>query len=467
MNTHTATFWTPTGLAEACGGRWVGDAPPAEQAIHGLHTDTRTLVPGQAFLALRGERFDGHDYLHAAVAAGAALLIVDQVPDDAPGLPMLVVPDTLAALQQLARVYRDRLREAGVSVIAVAGSNGKTTTRELIHAALSSTKTGTRSPRSFNNHIGVPLTLLGAALDHDYVVCEVGTNHPGEIAFLAELLRPDAACITSIGMEHLEGFGSLDGVIHEEAQIIPHIQPDGLLSLPETHGDALLQQHAPPAGVAVSRLDHEPSLEPRDARLDARSLQHCFTIGGTGFCLPLIGRHNLANARHAIAITRWVGVPDADTARGMANAQPAPMRMAIQRLPNGITLINDAYNANPDSMAAALDTLADLPAPDHARRVAVLGDMLEQGHTGPGLHRGIGAQLADTHAIDHAVTVGPLAMFIAEALDKQRPGTAHPFPDRAAAAAALPGLIEPNDVVLLKASRGLQLEQLVPVLEQI
>jgi len=479
MNTPTATFWTAGGLAGACGGRWAGDAPAADQPIAGLHTDTRTLTPGQALLALRGERFDGHDYLHAAADAGAGLLIVDRVPDDAPALPTLLVDDTLPALQQLAAAYRDRLAEAGVTVIAVAGSQGKTTTRELIHAALCPTRTGTRSPRSFNNHIGVPLTLLAAQLDHDYVVCEVGTNHPGETESLAGLLRPDAACITAIGHEHLEAFHDLQGVTKEQAQLLSHIKAQGFVTLPADHADGLLQHAALPDDITITRVNGADGLIARDAGIDPDAPHQHFTLDGHRFSLPLIGGHNVENAVHAVAVARWMKQSDADTARGLATAKPAPMRLEVKRLSNGLTLINDAYNAHPDSLAAAAATLATFPVTEGGHRIAILGDMLELGDQSPELHREAGQQIAALDGIHHVITVGPLAMFIAEALEKQRPrtpgtprtpappGTTHPCPDITAAQRCIREVVGPSDTVLIKASRGLKLEQLVPTLEKL
>jgi len=465
MITQATDFWTPAALAAACNGIWLREPTAPDQPLTGLHTDTRTLAPGQAFLALSGDRFDGHDYLHAAFESGAGLLIVqhESIAASGPDCPTLLVDDTLTALQNLARAYRDTLAAAGVTVVAVAGSQGKTTTRELIHAALSSTKKGTRSPLSFNNHIGVPLTLLGAQLDHDYVLCEVGTNHPGETAFLAELLRPDAACITALGLEHLEAFIDIGGVAREQAQLLPHLRPNGALSV---RSDVFhqLQPHAEPdASVHVLHCD---ALEPGDITIDARDQHQRFTAGGQPFTLPLLGTHNVENALHAITLARWMGLADADTARGLAAAAPPPMRLNIETLPNRITVINDAYNAHPDSMRATLQTLASYPTA--GRRLAVLGDMLELGAQSPDLHRAVGEQIAALgEAIAHVVTVGPLGMFISEALDKQRPGTAHPCTDIDAAADTLRQLIKPGDTVLLKASRGVKLERLVASLKQI
>ncbi|HYE02353.1 MAG TPA: UDP-N-acetylmuramoyl-tripeptide--D-alanyl-D-alanine ligase, partial [Phycisphaerales bacterium] len=395
------SFWAPESLRSAAGGTWLARPGRGPGPAHGLSTDTRTLAPGQAFLALRGEHFDGHAFLRAAVAAGAATLIIDRpaLADGVPAPPggVIAVPDTGRALLRLASAYRDQLERA--TVIGVAGSNGKTTTARLIQAVLATTFRGTAPAKSFNNAVGVPLTVLSADPDDEYLVCEIGTNHPGEIAELAGVVRPDIAVITSIGREHLEGLGSLAGVAREEADLLTYIRPGGvavatadapelapyLRCLPEviTFG-ASAGAHLRLAGAA-HELAPDGLVRLRLRVSDGRA------PGGAeaAYLTPLLGAHNALNVLAALAVARRLGVPEAAIAAALAGARPAPMRLEPQTA-GGIALLNDAYNANPESMAAALRTLAEL-VPPGGRRVAVLGDMLELGPEEERFHREIGA----------------------------------------------------------------------------
>ena len=224
------TFWTYQNLADVTKGTWLVEPDNLGDVVAGLWHDTREIQPGQAYLAIKGDQFDGQDFIDKAFEAGAALAIVSAEPATShqPPAPLLQVDDTIQALQDLARAYRAELKAGGCKVIGIAGSNGKTTTRHLIHHVLTHAGLkGTQSPKSFNNHLGVPLTLLSALPGDDFVACEIGTNHPGEIDFLSAIARPDIAVITSIGEEHLEFFGDLENVAQEELSIIPHVMPSG------------------------------------------------------------------------------------------------------------------------------------------------------------------------------------------------------------------------------------------------
>lgn len=486
------SFWTPGEIAASVGGRWL--APPSDPGaqVRGLSTDSRAINAGQAFLALTGEKFDGHDFIEGAARAGASLLIVQRPPAGGvaslAGRPaVLQVADTLIALQALAARYRDRLEATGCRVIAVAGSNGKTTTRHLIHSLLSVRFKGTQSPKSFNNHIGVPLTLLSAGERDAFVVVEAGTNHPGELDTLGRIVRPDAAVITSIGREHMEFFKTLEGVAQEEASILRWVKDDGLVVAVD---DPLLDRHISALSPArrVVRFGESARARPRltSCRVGAGNDQFFSLDGGAERRISLLGRHNALNATAAATVAQWMGLDEPAIVQGLASATGVPMRLTVTpmgKAPNSLLLINDAYNANPDSMAAALGTLLGLsrPAPGAVtpgRRVAVLGDMLELGETGPEQHRGIGTLLAKLDGesrqadpqggIDLVIVIGRLSLFIAQALGKAWPT------DRVHAIAIwddsvparVAGLLEPGDLVLLKASRGMGLERLVPAIRQ-
>jgi len=407
------TFWTLDNLAAVTAGRWSAAPGDASAVAAGLTIDSRAIEPGQVFLAIAGERFDGHDFVDDALAAGAVAAVVLRADAVTRG-PALVVDDTLAALQTLASAYRDRLAACGCKVVAVAGSNGKTTTRHLIHAALTgpgSGLTGTQSPKSFNNHIGVPLTLLAAGEGDDFVVVEVGTNHPGEVAALAAIARPDVGVITSIGEEHLEFFGSVEAVEAEEFSLFDHLAA---------------------GGRAVTFRD----------------------VAAYDGPLSLLGRHNRANAGLAAAVASHLGVSAEAVAAGLAAVQPVAGRLRRVDV-GGVTVLDDTYNANPSSVREALAVLGAMPG---ARRVAVLGDMFELGEASAEAHRAIAREAAA--AADVLVLVGAAYAEAAEAAGVD----AAVYRDSAAAAAWVDA-VAPGDVVLLKGSRGMRMERVLTAIE--
>lgn len=461
-------FWAPDNLRLITAGRWLKRTDELEMfEPTGVSTDTRSLQRGQMFIALRGERFDGHDFLETAAQAGASVLVVDRETPGravtAKGVAVLLVENTYTALARLAAAYR---RTLSATIIAITGSVGKTTTKQMIHAVLGTAYKGTASPKSFNNHIGVPLTLLNATTTDRYVVVEVGTNAPGEIAALAKIVEPNVAIITYIGSAHLERLGSKQAIADEKASLLRFIRDDGLAIV---NGDRPeLAEHL----KAVRRLVRFGSSDANDLRLTRcqrtpRGID--FTINDrTSFHVPMLGRHNAVNAMAAVAVGRHMNLSDDRIAEGLNSAEPASMRLNLTQFGRGdeaVALINDAYNANPDSMAAAIDVLANLPGA--SRRVAVLGDMAELGEHAATLHRDLGVTLANA-PIDLAILIGPMMLFAAETLSKHWPADRiHAMPalddDVAKQTAAL---LEPGDTVLIKASRSAGLERLLPAIEQ-
>lgn len=498
-------FWSPSNFAAVTRGRWLCAPTEATALLRGLSTDSRAVKAGQVFLALKGEKFDGHDFLRQVIQAGAGLLVVSDsgkvselglsethgaasAPSSAKQNfpPILLVPDTLEALQQLAAAYRDELRKAGCKVIAVAGSNGKTTTRNLIHTVLSAKFRGTQSPKSFNNHIGVPLTILSTRLEPGetgggdaFVVVEIGTNHPGEIDRLGKIVRPDAVVVTSIGEEHLEYFIDTDGVAREEAAILHHLAPGGAAFVEQAAMEHFERLGLRPPGVrcdTYSERDYHPGA-PGGPSGDA-SGQMLSLKPSLSFRLPLLGKHNAVNALAAVAVGRWMGLEDEAIAQALESAKPVEMRLTVVRLggDSGLTLINDAYNANPTSMRAAVGTLASFPASAAMRRVAILGDMFELGASAPNHHRAVGRDMAAHRSppgeprgqLDQVFFIGRLAMFMAEGLTKAWPeAPVKVFPDwDETLPERIAALLEPGDVVLIKASRGMGLERLVPAMQK-
>jgi len=473
------TFYSPDNLKSILGGTWLARGENGlPRAGDGISTDSRAIKPGQVFIALHGDRTDGHEYLEQVAARHAALAIVDRADalKRADGgaknmreTAVLLVPDTGQALLRLAAVWRQSLE--GTKVIAIGGSNGKTTTTRLVESVLSRALRGTASQKSYNNAVGVPLTILGAKRGDKFLICEVGTNAPGEIAILADVVRPDIAVITSVGREHLEGLGSLRGVAIEEASLCAAIQTGGLAVI---SADAPFLTEAvrtlagagakPRFNIVRFGLDDDADLRVGDIEPDAEGV--AFTINGREkYRVPLLGRHNALNAAAAAAVGRRLGVSNTDIELGLAACRGPEMRLERHEV-GGVRVINDAYNANPESMLAAIDTLASL-AQGASRRIVVLGDMLELGDSGPDLHREIGDAILEAK-VDHAVLVGPLMLFAAERLSKHwSPERITIVPDAAGEGAArIAALLRSGDAVLLKGSRRMGLERVLAALRE-
>ena len=447
-----APFWTLDHAADALASCATAELPRGAERLRGVATDTRTVRQGDLFVALAGERFDAHDFLGEAVAKGAAAVVVsDAARARGLGVPVYAVRDTLVALGALAR---HRRRWWGKRVVAVAGSNGKTSTKELLKAALGARLRVHASSGNFNNRVGVPLTLLALPDDAEIAVVEMGTNEPGEIAILRAIGEPDLAVVTSIGEEHLEGLGDLAGVLREESAIF-----DGT---PVVVTPASQPEIAAAARGRASRVI-EAGLDAGDVRatrwgIDGEGLGW-IEIGGTTVRPPVRGAHNLRNAMLALAAAAECGVAPADAARGIV-AMPQPsMRMAWAPLGRA-TLINDAYNANPPSTIAALELLAG--AGQGRQRVAVLGSMRELGEQSARLHADI-ARRALESSIDVIAGVGDYAAPLRSLAPNDPRVVTAPDVDE------LWPLLEPrlaaDAVILLKASRGMKLERLVPYLE--
>jgi UDP-N-acetylmuramoyl-tripeptide--D-alanyl-D-alanine ligase len=463
------SFWSLDSIKNVLGGSWLGRSSEqrrAGPAIEGLSTDSRAVTEGQVFLALKGETTDGHLYLRQAVQNGAGLLIIDRAEalpaDIAPYVTALLVPDTGAALLKLAAAYRRTLEST--RVIAVAGSNGKTTTVKLIHQALGSVLKGSASVKSFNNAIGVPLTILAAKKSDQYLVCEVGTNAPGEIATLAAVVEPDIAVITSIGREHLEGLKSLSGVVQEEVSLLANLRPGGIAVLNAEAPQLLEAARAMLGNRTGQSILSFGFAENADLRITSvtqseHGLRFCLN-SRAWFDLPLLGRHNAGNAAAAVAVARRLGVDEAAAAAALAKAVGPDMRMQRSEV-GGVTFINDAYNANPESMIAAVQTFAEVYGGAPGRRVLVLGDMLELGDAAPDLHREVGDAVAAVPGVDLAVFVGRLAMFMAERVNRTHAKIAILESLDGAKAAEGAALLRPGDYVLLKGSRRMALERII------
>ena len=446
-------FWTLDRVADALASIAVTPPPRGATTLSAVSTDTRTVGAGNLFVALRGERFDAHEFLGDAVLKGAAAVVVSDARAAASlGVPAYVVSDTTVALGMLGRYRR---RAWGKTVVAVAGSNGKTSTKELTSAALGTRLAVYATRGNLNNHVGVPLTLLAIPDDADVAVVEIGTNHPGEVATLRAIAEPDVAIVTSIGEEHLEGLGDLAGVLREESAVFERV------------GVAIVPAAQPEIGQAARTLARSTvsgGLDAGDIHPDSWAIAPdgagVLRFGDVEVRPPLRGEHNLRNAMLAIATARTLGVSFEDAAAGIARTAALPMRSAWLDI-GRFTVINDAYNANP---ASARESLRMLAALDTTRqRVAILGSMLELGAAGPTLHDEI-AQIA---LAGPAAIVAGIGEF-ARALSAVAPGD-----PRVVVAPDVPDLwqmmvsrLEPDAVILLKGSRGTRLERLIPMIEE-
>jgi UDP-N-acetylmuramoyl-tripeptide--D-alanyl-D-alanine ligase len=446
-------FWTADRVADALAPLSPVNVPRGDWVFGRVSTDTRTIEDGDLFVALVGERFDAHDFLKDAVAKGATGLVVARV-DRAAGLgvPVYEVRDTLVALGALGTYRRRALMKP---VVAVVGSNGKTSAKELIKAALGSRLEVHATTGNLNNLIGVPLTLLAMPDSADVAVVEMGTNQPGEIPRLRAIVEPNITVVTSIAEEHLEGFGDLAGVLKEEiaatedvpVAIVPAAQPE--------IGQAAQSKAQRVVSVGIDVGDFQPSKWSIAA--DGRG---SLTVDGVDVHLPLRGLHNLRNAMLAFAVAREMGVSPEDAARGIEAMPVPPMRSNVEEH-GRVTLINDAYNSNPGSARAAIELL------EHAgkgrQRVAVLGTMLELGSHTPRLHDDVARTALDA-GIEIVAGVGEFA----DALGRVANGNARALAasDIDALWSALSSRLAPDAVILLKGSRGMRLERLVtPIAE--
>jgi UDP-N-acetylmuramoyl-tripeptide--D-alanyl-D-alanine ligase len=446
------SFWTLDRVRHALTSVAAGPLVAGSSALGGVSTDTRSVAPGDLFVALRGERFDAHDFLADAVARGAAALVVEH-PARTTGLarPVFTVRDTTEALGALG-AYR---RQAwGGTVVAVAGSNGKTTTKELIRHALDGVLTVHATQGNLNNQVGVPLTLLAIPDAADVAVVEIGTNHPGEVGLLRRLVSPDVSLVTSIGEEHLEGLGDLAGVLREESAVFRDVS---LAIVPAAHPDVGV------AARSLARETIEAGLDSGDVRPDRWGVdaegRGWAEFGDARLVLQLRGVHNLRNAMLAFAVARACGVPRDEAVSGLSRGQPLVMRGAWERL-GELTLINDAYNANPASMREAIALLGALPAPH--QRVLVLGGMRELGARTPELHRAVARYALDSRA-DLIAGIGEFAQALSADGNDGRVLTAADVDELWP---LLRSRLARDAVVLLKASRGVKLERLVPLLKR-
>jgi UDP-N-acetylmuramoyl-tripeptide--D-alanyl-D-alanine ligase len=468
------TFLSLEEMRTAVGGTWLVPPDDATHQPRGVSIDTRGAIEDAVYIALVGERHDGHDFLPQAVEGKAAAVIVEpaRLRSSHPRTtPMIAVEDTTRALWSLAEAWRPRLE---ATVVGITGSAGKTTVRRLLQGVCEAAGPTTASIRSFNNDIGLPLTILSARPDDAYLLVEIGTNAPGEIRALSTLAAPDVGVITSIGRAHLEGLGSLEGIAREKGALIEALPASGVAIVPAESGPLapLLPDLLPDGARLVSFGGTEPPRGLRDRKaLGCSGMQILTFMDGQELRVQLAGAHNALNACAAVEAARALQIPDSTIFPAITTVEPDAMRLAPRLMEStGTMLLNDVYNSNPDAVRAALETFAEI-ATDAPRRVVILGDMLELGSDENALHAEVGRGVARLHEripVDVAIFIGERSAHSAKAL--QEAGfenllvTMPRLDDCLAETVA--SVVMDGDAVLAKASRGMAFERIIDAIHE-
>lgn len=443
-------------IAGACGGKFFGDDKLLGFSVDDIGTDTRKMKPGCLFIPIKGENFDGHDYIDEAFKEGASVTLSE---NDVAGRPYIKVKSTFQALKDIAEYYRSLF---DIKVIAVTGSVGKTTTKEMIYSVLAQKYNVLKSEKNYNNEIGVPLTLFNLTDGHETAVIEMGMNHFGEISRLSKAARPDVCVITNIGHSHIEFLGSREGILKAKAEIFDYMNAGGTAVL---NGDDDMLQKTKEHGFKTVFYGFGKGCEVNIAgfeNLDFESSKaDIYYKGGlTELKIPAPGRHMAYAAGAAYAVGKMFGIDDESIERGIKSFEPVGMRMEVIET-GRITVLNDAYNASPESVKAAAEVLITA----YGRKVCVLGDMFELGGKAPELHRSVGEYIAACGA-DVLLCAGGLSKHTAEGASEA--GIyAKWFETRDEMVEKLNDYIKEGDTVLVKASRGMHFEDVVEALKDI
>lgn len=464
--TVQSPVWDLAGVVAATKGTLLGRG--AAVTFRSVSTDSRRIEPGDLYLALVGERFDGHDFLAEVVAKGAAGVVVSRRPAKLPPVPVVLVDDTLYALGELARYRRRQLPT--LKVAAITGSSGKTTVKDMLAAIIDKHATTLKTTGNFNNLVGLPLSLLPVDYRHRYAVLEMGMNRPGEIARLAEIARPDVACITNVQAAHLEGVGSIAGVAAAKGELFAGMPDAGILVV--NVDDFRVRRVAADLPQTQVTFGRRPEAMIRGVRPSTRNVHGVsFTLEMNGETrrvpLKALGAHNVTNALAAAAMANAFGFAIDEIVEGLASWEPAAQRLQPITLASGVIVLNDAYNANPGSTAAALKTVAAVGG--KRRLVAVLGDMLELGDGSREEHRRIG-ELVGTLGFDRLFACGEMAGQIAEGAVSAGMQTVQAMVGSKEQALVgvcdliADGTLSTGDIILVKGSRGMRMETLIHAL---
>lgn len=424
--------------------------------IEKISTDTRDLGTNSVFVALKGEKFDAHDFIASALENGAEVAIAQQIPQGVPAAKILLVEDTLRAYQQIAAYHRSKFH---IPVIGITGSNGKTSTKDLTAACLGASLKVLKNHANFNNEIGVPKTLLQLNEEHQAAIVEMGMRGLGQIALLTKIARPDIAVITTVNATHIELLGSVDNIARAKAEIFENF--DGGHAVILNYDNPYTKNMQPPCPKIYFGLDE---------RADISAKNIIYTADSTTFdCvdklrqaeysvrLNIVGEHNVSNALAALAVAAVMKIELSSVLQGLAAAQISDMRQSIEKYPKNITVINDAYNAGPVSMHMAIKSLRAIGKT--ARKIAVLGDMLELGSLAQLSHEDLAVFCAQEH-IELLLLYGELTKFTYHKAQQLQIPVRH-FDDQQALAEVLSKELQPGDVLLFKGSRGMKMENII------
>ncbi len=443
-------------VAKAVGGVLRGERT---RPVTGIAIDSRTIQPGQVFFAIPGERTDGHCYVRMCAERGAAGAVVSRVVDAPEDFPLVYVADTVWALGCFARWYRGMF---DIPVVGITGSAGKTTTKEMTATALKSHHCVLKSPQNLNTEIGLPLAVAQLEPQHTVAVLEMAMRGRGQIDWLATIARPTIAVITNIGWAHLGLLGSRDNIALAKSEILHRLPPDGVAILNADDDYYEFCRRQSPCRVVSFGCHRSATVRALKVRLNEDGTAQCVVRYGrerAPLRVPVPGLHHLSNALAALAVAVVLGVPLAEAAESLQQMEAVDKRMVVYRTPKQVTVLDDSYNANPASVRAALHTLEQLA--NGSRRVVVLGDMLELGEQAPQLHREVGREIARTGA-QMLIAVGDMAHEVTQgASEEGNPPVCLVYPNSHAAAEEVHRWLKPGDVVLVKGSRGLQMEVVV------
>ena len=450
-------------IMEAVGGTMLGDGDPSI-TISKVETDSRAITEGSLFIPLVGERFDGHAFLNQALEAGAAACFTQRERESyLPGKCYIKVDSTHRALRDLAKHYKKKFH---IPFIAVTGSVGKTTTKDMIAAVLGERYNVLKTEGNLNNNFGVPRTLLRLEPEHEICVVEMGMNHAGEIDYLADIVEPEVAVITNIGDSHIEHLGSRENILKAKCEVFSHVKKDGFVVL--NGDDELLSTLRGKLPFETVWVGGNEGLEYRALTVssDGERYVHCDVTtpaGAFAVDIPALGFHMIYPMLSAAAIGAHFGLTNEEIARGVLRFAPTKMRMNILSRGEGITILNDTYNANPQSMRAAVEVLSKSKS---AHKMAVLGDMFELGSLAPMLHAGVGDYLGKA-GIDCLVAVGENAEHMAKAAEEAGVPEVYWRPTKKEALTVLEQVVGPDTTILVKASRGMEFEELTAFLQTI
>ncbi len=451
-------------ILEAVKGRLLGDFSDLEATVSQVETDSRTISAGALFLPLRGERFDGHAYINQALESGAAGCLTQRERESyLPGKFYIKVDSTHQALRDLAVWYKSRF---DIPVVAITGSVGKTTTKDMIAAVLSEKFNVLKTEGNKNNDIGLPMTLLRLNREHQIAVVELGINHPGEMEFLSGIAQPNVVVMTNIGDSHIENFGCRENTLKAKAEIF-HCAKPGVFAVLNGDDELLtsLRDKVPGKVVFCGRgqaLDYHAG----ELESDWRSQTSCLVDSPKGSCrmdIPALGDHMIYPTLMAAAVGEHFGMTLEEIAAGVHNFAPTKMRMNILPRANDITILDDGYNANPQSMRAAIEVLDGYTG---EYKIAVLGDMFELGPLAGVLHAGVGEFLGRSH-VDCLVAIGELAKNIYDAAITSQVPECYHFDTKERAMLTLHDLLRPGTTILVKASRGMEFETITDYLKSI